>query len=470
MTRTVVAACALALAACASVPDVGPQRAPKSVDDYATQRTFADAKGEWPQDGWWRSFNDAQLTSLIEEGLQVAPSIALAKARLLEADALVEQTRAVRFPNVSINVALAESRPSYNTGLPTPPALHGWNDTARLSLDAAYEVDFWGKNRAAIAAAVGDARAARAEFGATHLLLSAAIATEYAELNALQRDRAVLERTLQVREQTLALVQRRFQFGYDSEADLRQAEAGPPTLRAQMVAADERISISRLRLAALIGSGPDRALQFSAGAVTGIQGLDTPATLPAELLEHRPDVAAARLRAQAAADRIDVALAQFKPSINLLALIGRQSLGIDDVFTEGSGFGSISALVSMPLFDGGRRAGNYRAARADYDAALAVYEATLVQALQEIAAAVLQHQAVDARLIEEQAALSANTRALELARARFTAGAADLQSVLIAEDRLLTSERAVAADESRRILLQVALIRALGGGWTPPHP
>jgi outer membrane protein TolC len=192
--------------------------------------------------------------------------------------------------------------------------------------------------------------------------------------------------------------------------------------------------------------------------------------LPAELLEHRPDVAAARLRAQAAADRIDVALAQFKPSINLLALIGRQSLGIDDVFTEGSGFGSISALVSMPLFDGGRRAGNYRAARADYDAALAVYEATLVQALQEIAAAVLQHQAVDARLIEEQAALSANTRALELARARFTAGAADLQSVLIAEDRLLTSERAVAADESRRILLQVALIRALGGGWTPPHP
>ncbi|GFE82809.1 multidrug resistance protein [Steroidobacter agaridevorans] len=470
MIRAVAAACTLALAACAIVPDVGPKRAPKSVDDYAIQRTIADSNGEWPSDAWWRAFNDAQLTALIDEGLQAAPSIALANARLLKADALLEQTRAVRFPNVSAGVALAESRPSYNTGLPTPPALHGWNDTARLSLDAAYEIDFWGKNRAAIAAAVGDVQAARAELGATRLLLSAAIAAEYAELNALQKDRAALERTLQVREQTLALVQRRFQFGYDSEADLRQAEAGPPTLRAQLVAADERISISRLRLAALIGSGPDRALQFETATVTRIQGLETPATLPAELLEHRPDVAAARRRAESAADRIDVALAQFKPSVNLLALLGRQSLGIDDVFADGSGFGSIGALISMPVFDGGRRAGNYRAAHADYDAALAVYEATLVQALQEIAAAMLQHQAVDARLIEDQAALAANTRALELARARFTAGAADLQSVLLAEDRLLASERAVAADESRRIFLQVALIRALGGGWTPPVP
>lgn len=470
MIRAVAVACALGLAACATVPEVGPQRAPKSVDEYAAQKTFADSNGEWPSDGWWQAFNDGQLTALIEEGLQAAPSIALAKARLLKADALREQTRAVRFPNVSVGVALAESRPSYNTGLPTPPALHGWNDTARLSLGAAYELDFWGKNRAAIAAAAGDVHAARAELGATHLLLSAAIAAEYAELNALQKDQEVLERTLHVREQTLTLVQRRFQFGYDSEADLRQAEAGPPTLRAQLVAADERISTSRLRLAALIGSGPDRALQLKTVTVTRIQGLDTPATLPAELLEHRPDVAAARLRAQAAADRIDVALAQFKPSVNLLALIGRQSLGIDEVFADGSGFGSIGALVSMPVFDGGRRAGNYRAARADYDAALAVYEATLVQALQEIAAAMLQHQAVDARLIEDQAALAANTRALELARARFTAGAADLQSVLLAEDRLLASERAVAADESRRIFLQVLLIRALGGGWTPPGP
>lgn len=470
MTRAIVAACALALGACATVPDLGPQRAPKSVDDYASQQTFAGSEGGWPSDGWWRAFDDTQLTALIEEGLQAAPSIALARARLLKADALLEQARAVRYPNVSAGAVLAESRPSYNTGLPTPPALHGWNDTARLALDATYEIDFWGKNRAAIGAAVGDVQAARAELGAAHLLLSAAIAAEYAELNALQKDRAVLARTLHVREQTLTLVQRRFQFGYDSEADLRQAEAGPPTLRAQLVAADERISVARVRLAALIGSGPDRALQFEAAAVTRIQGLDTPASLPAELLEHRPDIAAARLRAQSAADRIDVALAQFKPSVNLLALIGRQSLGIDDIFSDGSGFGSIGALVSMPVFDGGRRAGNYRAARADYDAALAVYEATLIQALQQIAAAMLQHRAVDARLVEEQAALAANTRALDLARARFTAGAADLQSVLLAEDRLLASERAVAAGESRRIFVQVALIRALGGGWTPPVP
>lgn len=467
MTRAALAICMLALAGCVSVPDdIGPQAPPKSVGSYATERTFADAQGQWPHDAWWRSFNDAQLDRLIEQGLQDAPSIALAKARLLKADGLLEQTNAVRFPNLFGGVVVGESKPSYNTGLPIPPALRGWNDTARLSLDASYEIDFWGKNRASIAAAIGDVQAAQAELGAVRLLLSTAIAAEYAELNALQTDRAVLERTLHVREQTFTLVQRRFTFGYDSEADLRQAEAGPPTLRAQLIAADERIAISRLRLAVLIGSGPDRALQFEPTIVTRIQRLDVPATIPAELLQHRPDLAAARLRTQAAADRIEVALAQFKPSVNLLALIGQQSLGIQNVFDEGSSVGAVGAAISLPLFDGGRRAGNYRASRADYDAALAVYEATLVQALQEIAAAVVQHRAVDARLIEEQAALASNARALELARARFTAGAADLQSVLLAEDRLLASQRAVAADESRRILHQISLIRALGGGWT----
>jgi outer membrane protein TolC len=188
--------------------------------------------------------------------------------------------------------------------------------------------------------------------------------------------------------------------------------------------------------------------------------------LPAQLLGRRPDLVAARLRAEAASHRIDVAVAQFRPNVNLLAAIGQQSLGVENLFANGSTVGAVGPAISLPVFDGGRRAGGYRVARAEYDAAVASYDATLSQAIQDVADVLVQQRGVALRLTEETAAAEANDRALGLARSRFTAGAADLQSVLIAEDRLLASQRALSAEEARRLSLEIALARALGGGWT----
>lgn len=464
------------LAACATAPNLGPRSQPRSVDHYAAEKSLAALQGEeardvmaWPADDWWQSYGDEQLAQLIEEGLRDSPTMAVARARVLRAEGIAQGTGAALLPSVAIGATAAYSKPSYNTGLPVPPALHGWNDSGRIGFDAAFELDFWGKHRAALSAAIGEVRASEADMAASKLLLASAIADAYSQLSALHADRDVLERTLGLREQTLALVKRRHEYGYDSEADLRQAEAGPPTARAQLIQADERIVLMRSRIAALIGAGPDRALDIARPMASANGATRIPNELPAALIGRRPDLVAARLRAEAAAKRIDVAVAQFRPNVNLLAVLGQQSLGLDNVFANGSSTGSIGAAISLPVFDGGRREGSYRIARAEYEAAVASYDATLSRAIYEVANVLLQQRAVELRLDEELAAVNANERALELARARFTAGAANLQSVLIAEDRLLSSQRVLSADEARKLTLEIGLVRALGGGWSVSH-
>lgn len=460
----------LALSACVTVPDLGSRPRARSPDSYAADASLAAVEAEgasdaWPAEDWWQSFADEQLEQLIAEGLRDSPTMAVARARVLRAEGLAQATGAALLPTVAIGEAVTYSKPSYNTGLPIPAALHGWNDIGRIGLDAAFELDFWGKNRAALAAAIGEAHAANADLAASRLLLIATIADAYSQLSALHADRDVLERTLALREQTLTLVRRRHEFGYDSEADLKQAEAGPPTARAQLVQADERIALARNRIAVLIGAGPDRALDIARPTARANAAVQLPNEVPAALIGRRPDLVASRLRAEAAARRIDVAVAQFRPNVNLLAAIGQQSLGLENLFSSGSAVGSIGGAISLPVFDGGRREGGYRVARAEYDAAVASYDATLSQAIHEVMNVLVQQQAVALRLNELKTATDANERALVLARTRFTAGAADLQSVLIAEDRLLTSQRALSADEARRLSLDIALARALGGGW-----
>lgn len=458
----------IALTSCAIAPNLGPKPEMRLPQSYAAEKSLATpAIGDWSTQSWWKAYADEQLERLIAEGLRDSPTMAVARARVLRAEGLAQATGAALLPNFSIGATAAYAKPSYNTGLSIPPALHGWNDVGRIGIDAAFELDFWGRNRAALDAAIGETRAAETDLAASRLLLASAIAETYALLSALHADRDVLERTLALREQTFTLVRRRFEFGYDSEADLRQAEAGPPTARTQLIQADERISLTRNRIAALIGAGPDRTLDLARPTARASGVVDLPSELPAGLLGRRPDLVAARLRAEAASRRIDVAIARFRPNVNLLAAIGQQALGLDNVFATGSTVGSIGPAISLPVFDGGRRAGGYRVASAEYHAAVASYDARLSLALQEVSDVLIQQRAVALRLSEEEAAANANERALALARSRFTAGAADLQSVLIAEDRLLVSQRALSADRARRLSLDIALARALGGGWTP---
>lgn len=451
----------LLTSACAA-PDLGQ----KPVLKVATPASrLAGPVADWLTKDWWVDYGDLQLTSLIETGLRSVPSIALAEARLRRASALTGQASAAAAPSLSANAALAESKPSYNTGLPTPAALHGWNDTGRATLDFSYEFDLWGRTRASIAAATSEESAARADTAAARLIVSTSIAAAYADLARLFADRDVLSATLTIREQTLDLVRRRADRGYDSEAELRQAEVGPPLARADLEATDEQIALARLRLATLMGQGPQGAGAIARPNVASLHSPGAPANLPSALVARRPDLVAARWRAEAASERIDVAHAAFYPNVNLIGLIGAQSLGIANLAEAGSGLGSIGAVLNLPIFDGGRRKAGYRVARADYDAAVATYDGVLNQALEEVADAVTSQRALERRLAESQQAREAATRAWRLAQRRYTAGSADFTAVLVAEDRMLTTQRAVSALEARRFILDLALVRALGGGW-----
>ncbi len=191
-----------------------------------------------------------------------------------------------------------------------------------------------------------------------------------------------------------------------------------------------------------------------------------PANAGIDLIGRRPDVLAARTRSEVAAERIKVARADFYPNINLAAIVGLQSLGLSKLFEGSSSYGSAGPAFSLPLFDGGRIAGRYRGSRADFDLAVANYDRTLLTALQQAADAVATLDSLERQLAEQRRSAAANGDAARIARLRYTGGLSNQLVQLTAEDSLVASRRAVADLEGRRLLAQVTLIRALGGGYT----
>jgi NodT family efflux transporter outer membrane factor (OMF) lipoprotein len=188
--------------------------------------------------------------------------------------------------------------------------------------------------------------------------------------------------------------------------------------------------------------------------------------LSADLLGRRPDIAAARMRAQAAAKRIDQATAAFYPNVNLAAFIGVQSLGLDMLTKSGSSIGAVGPAISLPIFDGGRLRGQLRGADADYAEAVASYDGTVVQALQDVADAAVSQKALGGQLIKTGEAVDTAREAWRIQNNRYEGGLSSYLDVLSAEDTLLTNLRTQSDLRSRAFTLDVALVRALGGGYS----
>jgi NodT family efflux transporter outer membrane factor (OMF) lipoprotein len=456
------------LYACAAVPDVGATLGPKATASYTSAQSFAAPAAPWPADGWWRAYGDAQLSSLIETALKGTPSLAQAEARMREAQATAGQTRSSYWPSLELDANGGEVKESLNQGFPPQLAQYlprGYNSDGYVALKFDYEFDFWGKNRSAVAAAVSDLRAAQAEAAEARLALSTGIALAYADLARLNAEYEVARRTVQVKEETRGLVSRRVDNGLDTRAELEQAEAGAPAARAQMAALDEQIAQTRNRIADLMGAGPDRGASIAAPAAAQLKAFGLPAQLAAELLGRRPDLAAARWRAEAAAKRIGVARAQFYPNINLAAYIGQQALFANLLWRSSSQIGGVGPALTLPIFEGGELRAQYRGAKANYDEAVATYDATLVQALHQVADVAASERALGTRLEQSRAALEANEEAYRLTRMRYEGGLSNYQAVLIAEDAVLQSRLTVADLEARAFTLDVELVQALGGGY-----
>jgi NodT family efflux transporter outer membrane factor (OMF) lipoprotein len=456
---------ALALAACASLPPAAPARIAKAPGAYAAQQTLAAPAAEWPSDRWWTAYGDPQLDQLITEALAGSPDLAAAQARVRRAEAAAAEARSSQLPSLSANGSVEEMKQSYNLGIPPQFVPQGYNDYGRLTLDFNWEIDFWGKNRAAVAAATSEARAAQADAAEARLLLSTNVATAYADLARLYAERAVAERSVAAQQETSQLVTNRVANGLDTRGEQRQAEAEPLQSRADLQAIDEGIALTRNRLAALLGAGPDRGLAIAPPKAAALKPLGLPANLAADLVGRRPDVTAARWRAEAATSRIKQAKASFYPNVNLAAYIGVQSLFLNKLTSSGSDIGSVGPAVSLPIFEGGRLRANLRGAEADRDAAVADYDAAVAEAFRQTADAVASQKALAGQLADSRAALAASEDAYRIARLRYQGGLSTYQTVLIAEQAALRRRRAVADLEARAFALDIALVRALGGGF-----
>lgn len=460
----------LALAGCVSTPDLGPKPGLTASADLATTRSFAAPVADWPADSWWTAYSDPQLTSLIEEALRASPSLAQAQARMRKAEAQAGTARAATLPQVTANGQVATTESSRNMGY--PPFIQqqlpsGYQDNGRMTLDASWDLDLFGRNRAALAAATSEAEAARADAAQARLVLSTAVAGAYADLARLYAQRDAADAALKVRRQVQDLVAQRVANGLDSNAELDQAKSATPAAEADLVALDEQILITRHRLAALLGAGPDRGLDIARPGEAALRPFGLPQTLGVDLIGRRPDLTAARLRAQAAARRIDVARADFYPNINLSAYLGRQAIGIDLLTQPDSAIGNLGLALRLPIFEGGRLTSAYKGARADYDAAVGAYNETLTGALRDVADAAATSRSVADQLAARRQALAAGENAFKLARLRYENGLSNYIAVLSAENDVLAQRRAVAELEARAFTADIALIRALGGGFAP---
>lgn len=456
---------ATALSACATLPPPLAAKSAKTSASYAIAQSVSGPSRDWPTDAWWTAYGDTQLNGLMSEALAGSPTLALAEARLRKAESIVSVTHSRDLPNLKADLGAEEMKQSYNLGIPQPFVPKGYNWYGREALDFSWELDFWGKNRAAVAAAVSDARAAQADAAEARLMLSTNIAAAYADLARLYAEREVAERAQAAQAETAKLVGDRVRNGLDTLGEQRQAEAQPLQAKADLHAIDEQIALTRNRLAALLGAGPDRGLSIAQPKIAALKPMGLPAELAANLVGRRPDVAAARWRAEAAVSRIKEARAAFYPDVNLTAFLGVQALHLSKLTTSGSDVGSVGPALSLPIFDGGRLRAGLKGAEADRDAAVASYDAAVAEAFHQVADVVASSRALQSQLVDSRAALAASEDAYRIAKLRYEGGLSTYPSVLLVEQELLRRRHVVADLDARALALDVELIRALGGGY-----
>ncbi len=458
-------------ALCACAPTLGPRPRLSQASQYGTLQSFAAPAVDWPSDRWWETYGDPQLDALEAEALQGAPNLKAAEARVRSAQASVEVSRAALLPQVSGEGGVQTTKQSLNEGYPAVfqqflPA--GYHTQTRIAADLDWQLDFFGRNRSALAAATSTEEAVQADAAAARLQLTVAVASAYADLIRLYADRAELVDALRVRRQSLQLVSQRLQNGLETRGELSQQAEFVPAAQGDLDAADRQILASRHQIAALVGAGPDRGLQIAAPTAGRLHAFGLPEHLAVDLVGRRPDLVAARLRAEAAAKEIKVARADFYPNVDLTALYGVQSLGINTLFEYSSVIGAIGPAIRLPIFSEGRLEGAYRNARAEYDLAAASYDQTLANALRDVADAITAQRALADQLRDAQAQVVSANDAFHIATLRYQGGLSPYLNVLTAENGALVARRNVADLQAQGVSLDVALVQALGGGFVTP--
>jgi len=420
----------------------------------------------WPDTQWWRRYGDPQLDALVAEALANNPSMTAAQARLAQANAAVRGARAPLFPSVDANYNLTRQHLSENY-IYQPPLAGGVSSDNRLALDFSYELDFWGKNRARLDAAVSQQAAAEAEAQAARNLLARAMVRSYLNLQNAFAQHDVLQRVGAQRADVLKLTQSRQHAGLDTQVEVKQAESSLATAKVELTQTETRILQLRNQVAALAGAGPTRSQSLQPVKLAAPAGV-VPDSVPLDLLGHRADITAARWRAEAARHHIDAARAEFYPNINLVGFAGYQAIGTGNLLDAGSRTLGIGPAITLPIFHGGALNANLAGRRADADLAVSDYNQSVLDAVRQVADALDALRLLDRETTQQHQAHAAIDAAYELAVQRYRAGMGNYLTVLVAQTGVLAQARLDTDLRFRAYQLDADLAYALGGGYTPP--
>jgi outer membrane protein, multidrug efflux system len=439
---------------------------PQAYDDGPKKPALAEAA--LPKLDWWRGFRSKELTEVIEEARAANLDIAAAVARIVQADAQARVAGAPLLPNVGLKGDATRLRSSRSTSAGgTTGSLGGSErDLLSTSLTASYEIDFWGKNRAALRAAEETAVASRYAREVVGLTTVVATANAYFQMLSAQDRLRVARENLASATRVLNLIKQRLDAGTASALDVAQQESLVNTQRAAIPPLEQTLKQNRNALAVLIARSPER-VRIRGGSLRAIATPRVTPGLPSELLAQRPDIRQAEANLAAADANVVNARAQFLPSISLTGEGGYQSAVLRTLLRPESAFYTVAAGLTQPIFEGGKLQGNLDLQKGKQDELLQTYRKTVISAFADVENALdgIRQTALRQRLQGDVVASS--RRAFNIAEQRLNQGTIDLVTVLQTQQTFYQAEDALAQARLAHVQAVVSLYQALGGGWLP---
>lgn len=410
---------------------------------------------------WWEVYDDTQLNALVTEANAANQNIQQAQAQYRQARAAADAARAAFWPTVSAGVSAGRARGQSGGKV-------GVANSYTATLDAAWEPDIWGGVRRSVEASDAATQASAAELAAARLSIQASVAQDYLQLRAIDREKDLYARTLTAFEHTLRVTQSQYDAGVALRSDVALAEAQLKTAQAQAIDLDGSRAQLEHAIAILLGKAP---AQFTLAAVPASQPWhrvipQVPTGMPSELLQRRPDIAAAERQAAQANAKIGVARAAYFPSLLLSAGGGFSAASFAKWFNAPAQIWSLGAAVAQTLFDGGLRRANDAQAVAGFDVSAAQYKQTVLGAFQEVEDNLSTLRVLDQESVAQEQAVAASRMNEEMSLHQYEAGTTTFLTVATAQALTLTNERTLVQLRGRQLVASVGLIKAVGGGWS----
>jgi NodT family efflux transporter outer membrane factor (OMF) lipoprotein len=462
--RTLTLLAALSVSACA-IPHSPPAVTPVAPAALGLTGSATPAIA----DTWWTGFGDAQLDRLVTDATAGNPRLAVALARIAQAQAVLASRDAANGPDVTLDGSAQVARLSGRYTIP-PPFAGSVRFVGQAQANLNWNLDLFGRQKAAIESARASTQAAALDLAAARLAIAGSVVQTYIDLARAEAEAGIARRTIATRQDSLRLVNIRIRNRLASNLQAVAAQTLLAQAQGALVRAEGSRALATNALAALAGRGPDYAAAIRPATLNVDAALPLPAQVPADLLARRPDIAAGLARIDAAAAGRQVARRAFYPNVNLAALAGFQAVGLGNLFSLDAGTAGAGPAIHLPLFDNGRLKADLAGATAALDLATADYNDRVVGAVREAADAI----ALVGNLAQQRARTAEVVRGFgETDRLNAIRVASGLDSKLDLVDndvRLLDAELAQANLAAEAARQRVALVLALGGGFIPQEP